>query len=71
MSVLILMEGVNTIVPIQLVATIVHVLLVILLMKIVTDAQVKFRNYEHQNLAICIAMSYRTALIIQLLQLFS
>ena len=41
MNVLILMEDVNTIVPIQLVVTIAHALPVILLMKMVTIAYVR------------------------------
>ena len=41
MNALILMENVNTIVPIQLVATIAHVMLVILLIRMVTVAHVR------------------------------
>ena len=41
MNALILMEGVSTIVPIQMAATIAHVLLVILLMSMVTIVHVR------------------------------
>ena len=42
MNALFLMEDVSTIVPIQLAATIVHVLIVILLMTMVTVAHVRY-----------------------------